>query len=44
MNAVPKEIMDLLHKLIKERDELAQEIKRIRSLLEELQKESNEKL
>jgi len=44
MNSVPKEIMDMLQKLIKEKKQLESELKRIRELLEKLKQDDAEEI
>jgi len=44
MNSVPKEIMDMLHKLIKEKKQLESELKRLRELLEKLKQDDAEEI
>ena len=44
MNSVPKEIMDMLHELIKEKKQLESELKRIRELLEKLKQDDAEEI
>ena len=44
MNAVPKEIMDMLQKLIKEKKQLESELKRLRELLEKLKQDDAEEI
>lgn len=44
MNAVPKEIMEMLHELIKERDELKKELDELKQRLMQILKDEQDGL